>query len=192
MHTIDYWYRYALYHISYSLFKTCTYCSFTLTIYFLFYRYEWKPHGSAHIHGLLWLDGALNIETLDWKDEDQVNKEISFFDKYVTTWNPRENHGTNIHMYQSIEDDPCFLDTKAILSSNPLQDYEQLLNRFQRHTKCSENSCLRKKGNKLECRYKCPWKVQNESSLHLDQKGQKTYHPTQNDDRLKFHNTNIL
>ena len=70
-------------------------------------------------------------------------------------------------MYQSIEDDPCLLDTKDILSSNPLQDYEQLLNQFQRHVKCIENSCLRKKGNKLECRYKCPLKVQNESSLHM-------------------------
>ena len=48
------------------------------------------------------------------------------------------------------------------------------------------------KGNKLECKYKCPWKVQNESSLHIDEKGQKTYHPTWNDDRLNIHNTNIL
>ena len=49
-----------------------------------------------------------------------------------------------------------------------------------------------KKGNKLECRYKCPWKVRNESSLHIDENGQNTYHPTQNDDRLNIHNTNIL
>ena len=48
------------------------------------------------------------------------------------------------------------------------------------------------KGNKLECRYKCPWKVQNESSLHIDEKGQKTSHLEQNDDRLNIHNTNIL
>ena len=98
-------------------------------------RYEWQHCGSAHIHGFLWLDGASNMETLDWKDEDQVNKAKSFFDKYVAAWNPRENHETNNHMYQSIEYDPYFLDIKALLSSNPLQDYEQLLNRFRRRTK---------------------------------------------------------
>ena len=107
-----------------------------------------------YIHGFLWLDGAPNMETLNWQDLDQINTAKSFFDKYVTTWNPRDNHDARIHAIQSIEDDPCLLDTKDILSSNPLHDYEQLLNRVQRHTKCSENSCLRRKGNTLECRYK--------------------------------------
>ena len=51
------------------------YILFIYTPYnFLFYRYEWKHRGSTHIHGFLWLDGAPNMETLDWKDEDQVNK----------------------------------------------------------------------------------------------------------------------
>ena len=95
-------------------------------------------------------------------------------------------------MHQSIEDGTFLLDTKDILSSNPLHDYEQLLNRVQRHTKCTANSCLCKKGNTLECRYKCPWKVQNESSLYIDEKGQKTYNPTCNDERLNIHNPSIL
>ena len=74
--------------------------------------------------------------TLKWQDLDQVNVAKSFFDKYVTTWNPRENHDMHIHMHQSIENDPCLLDTKYIFSSNPLYDYEQLLNGVQIHTIC--------------------------------------------------------
>ena len=36
-------------------------------------------------------------------------------------------------MHQYIEDDPCLLDTKDILSSNPLHDYEQLLKTYKVH-----------------------------------------------------------
>ena len=94
-------------------------------------RYEWKHRGSTHIHGFLWIDGAPNMETLDWKDPDQINDAKKFFDSYVTAWNQRENKDTHIHMHQHIEDDPCLLDTKYILLSNPLQEYEQLLQNVQ-------------------------------------------------------------
>ena len=102
------------------------------------------------------------METLDWKESNQINDEKKIFNSYVTAWNQRENQDTQIHMHQHIEDDPFFLDTKDILSSNPLHGYEKLLNRVQRHRKCTENSCLRKKGTTLECRYKFPWNVQHE------------------------------
>ena len=75
------------------------------------------------VHGFLWLDGAPNMETLNWKDPDQINTTKSFFDKYVTAWNPRDNHDARIHAHQSIENDPFFLDKKDIVSSNPLHDY---------------------------------------------------------------------
>ena len=115
IHTIDQWYRYTLYTTYLCLYTNITNISFILILHHLIYRYEWKHRGFAHIHGFVWFDGAPNMETLDRKDEDQVNKEKSFFDKYVTTWNPRENHEKNIHMYQSIEYDPCLLETKSIL-----------------------------------------------------------------------------
>ena len=66
MHTIDHWYRYTLYTTYLSLCTNFTIISFILILYHLFYRYEWKHHGYAHIHGFLWLDGAPNIETLNW------------------------------------------------------------------------------------------------------------------------------
>jgi hypothetical protein len=160
------------------LYRTYTFICSLLIISYPFCRYEWKHHGSAHIHGFLWLVDAPNMERLNWEDPNQIYDAKSFFDNYVTAWNPRENHDTHMAMHQSIEDDPCLLDTKEIFASNPLEDYEQLLNRVQRHTKCNEKTCLRRKGTTLECRYKFPWKVQMESSLYIDEMGQKTYRPT--------------
>ena len=106
MHTIDHWYRYTLYTTYLSLCTNFTIFSFILILYHLFYRYEWKHRGSAHIHGFLWLDGVPNMDTLNWKDLDKINTAKNFFGKYVTAWNPRYNHDACIHAHQSIEDDP--------------------------------------------------------------------------------------
>lgn len=87
-------------------------------------------------------------------------------------------------MHQCIEDAPCLLGTKDILSSNPFHVCEQFLNLVKRHTKCTRNLCLHRNGTTLECRYKFHWNVQHESSLYIDEKGQQKYHSTRNDAQL--------
>jgi hypothetical protein len=77
-------------------------------------------------------------------------------------------------------------------SSNPLDDYEHLLNHVQRHTTCSVDSCLCKKGYVLTCRYNAPWEVRDDSLLFIDEKGRKKYEPTRNDDRLNVHHVDLL
>ena len=42
------------------------------------------------------------------------------------------------------------------LLQNIFHDYEELVNRVQRKTKCTEHTCLCKKGNKVTCRYIAP------------------------------------
>jgi ATP-dependent DNA helicase PIF1 len=93
---------------------------------------------------------------------------------------------------RSLNDDPCLLNSEQILSSNAQDDYEHLLNRVQRHTKCSVDSCLRKKGSILKCRYNAPWEVHDDSILFIDEKGKKKYEPARNDDRLNVHNVDLL
>jgi ATP-dependent DNA helicase PIF1 len=159
---------------------------------FFFFRYEWQHRGSAHIHGFLWLQGAPNMERLDWSNPSDVHGAKTYFDRYVTAWNPRDIHRRNIMVPRSINDDPCLLNTDQIFSSNPHDDYEHLLNRVQRHTKCSVDSCLRKKGSILSCRYNAPWDVRDESLLFIDEKGRKKYEPARNDDRLNIHNLDLL
>ena len=99
------------------------------------------------------------MERLDWSNPSDVHGAKTYFDRYVTAWNPREIHRRNIMVPRSINDDPCLFNTDHIFSSNPHDDYEHLLNLVQRHTKCSVDSCLRKKGSILSCRYNAPWDV---------------------------------
>jgi ATP-dependent DNA helicase PIF1 len=132
------------------------------------------------------------MDTLDWSNPSNVQAAKTFFDKYVTAWNPRDIHRRNIMVHRSLNDDPCLLNSEQILSSNAQDDYEHLLNRVQRHTKCSVDSCLRKKGSILKCRYNAPWEVRDDSILFIDEKGKKKYEPARNDDRLNVHNVDLL
>ena len=61
-----------------------------------FHRYECKHRGSTHIHGFLWLEGAPDMEQLDWKDIIRVHATRRYFDNYVREWNPHDSHHKNI------------------------------------------------------------------------------------------------
>ena len=110
----------------------------------------------------------------------------------MTAWSPRDTHHRNISLHRPIHEDPCLLDSTKIFNANPLEDYEQLANRVQRHTRCSTNSCLWKKGSSYTCRYNAPWELQDHSKLFIDDKGQNKYEPTCYDDRLNVHNVPLL
>ena len=54
-----------------------------IDILFLSYypkRYEWKHHGSANIHGFIWLQDAPNMDTLNWEEESEVASAKAYFD----------------------------------------------------------------------------------------------------------------
>ena len=85
-------------------------------------------------------------------------------------------------------DNPLLLNSMTIFSSTPEEDYEQLVNRVERHSKCSKDYCLRKKGNIPVCCYGAPWEIKDESSLRINDKCQKEYLPIRNDDKINIHN----
>ena len=132
------------------------------------------------------------MESLNWEDTEAVDIARQFFDKYISAWNPRAPSTLNQPNAWPDPKDPCLLSTQQIFSTNPSSDYEQLVNCVERHTKCSESTCLRKKGSSLQCRYKAPWELHPKSALFIDSSGQKTYTPARNDDRLNSHNPTIL
>ena len=109
------------------------------------HRYEWQSRGSAHIHGFMWLPNAPDMKTLDWENATEVHNAKDFFDQFISTWNTRENPQQDPFLPRSDFLDPCLLSTADIQKNNPFQDYTELLNCIQRHTKCSSNTCLRKK-----------------------------------------------
>ena len=132
------------------------------------------------------------MENLNWEDAKAVDIARQFFDKYISAWNPRAPSNSNQPNAWTNPEDPCLLSTPQIFRTNPFSDYEQLVNCVERHTKCSESTCLRKTGSSLQCRYKAPWELHPKSALFIDSNGQKTYTPARNDDRLNSHNPTIL
>ena len=103
-----------------------------------------------------------------------------------------ESHHSTSESHHSTTNDPCSLASPSIFASNYSADYEELVNFVQRHTKCSESTCLRKKGTSLQCHYGFPYELQATSSLFIDPNGQKTYNPARNDLLLNIHNYTML
>ena len=117
-------------------------CMLISLLHYELHRYQWKHRGSAHIHSFLWLEGAPDMEQLDWKDAIRVDAARRYFDNYVTAWNPHDAHHRSISINRPLQEYPFLLDTSEIFNTNPLDDYDQLANRVQCHTRCSVHSCL--------------------------------------------------
>ncbi|XP_059076743.1 uncharacterized protein LOC131876007 [Cryptomeria japonica] len=156
------------------------------------YRYEWKHRGSAHMHGFLWLPNAPDMDNLDLSNHDNVQSTKSFFDRYVTAWNPRNQVAQANRLHTASLFDPRMANTNQILYTNPLSDYEELINVVQQHTKCSTHTCLKKKGSTLHCRYRAPWPEQDFSTLIVDTDHNPSYEPARNDSHLNIHSPIML
>ncbi|XP_059073384.1 uncharacterized protein LOC131874156 [Cryptomeria japonica] len=60
-------------------------------------RYEWQHRGSPHVHGFIWMNGAPNMDNIDWSNEEQRKHAEKYFHSIVHAWNPREDpHQRNI------------------------------------------------------------------------------------------------
>ncbi|XP_057840713.1 uncharacterized protein LOC131050530 [Cryptomeria japonica] len=132
------------------------------------------------------------MDDIDWSNNDDVQSAKSFFDRYVTTWNPRSQLARENRLHTASLFDPCMSDTNQILSADPFSDYEELISVVQRHTKCFVHTCLKKKGPALHCRYKAPWPEQHSSTLISDANRKPCYQPARNDSRLNIHNPLML
>ena len=149
------------------------------------YRFEYQARGSIHCHGVAKLKNdpglcklsetalkgylaemstntaeqvnilELNQQIVDGKKASQVV--CQYVDWLLSTYNPDPpDNGTWVK--PSIH--PCQKRHKDLVSlQDSEQDYVDLLNTVQRHTRCSTNYCLRKKQNEteLKCRFKFPF-----------------------------------
>ena len=132
------------------------------------------------------------MDTLEWEDVLAVEAAKILFDTYVTAWNPRNFHLSTSGLHHSTKNDPCSLASPSIFASNYSVDYEELVNCVQRNTRCSESTCLCKKGTFVQCRYGFPYDLQATSSLFIDPNGCKRYNPTRNDSFINIHNPTML
>ena len=93
------------------------------------YRFEWQHRGSVHVHGIGKIRNAPEIEWTQMKEDENVMGEVvTYLDSLVTTINP----GLNAPIPDR---HPC----KKRLGElrDDLQDYTELVNKLQRHTRCS-------------------------------------------------------
>jgi hypothetical protein len=150
------------------------------------WRYEWQHRGSSHIHGFLWLEDAPSIDDLDMSDPIQLQRFIDFWDKHVSTWHPQlATPPAAIHpsarLFNTLED------TKLELA--------QMLNRLQRHTKCTAGYCERKKKGTGEifCRFGFP-KECHDSSVYAKDAGREfpELHTRRNDELLNSYNPGVI
>ena len=96
------------------------------------WRYEWQFRGSSHVHAFFWLEDAPAVESLDLEDPESVARFVEFWDPLVSAWNPAQDEPkTNVHPSAR---DPLEMEYT-------LRDLAQLLNRVQRHGKCT-SYCL--------------------------------------------------
>ncbi len=102
------------------------------------YRYEWQTWNSDHIHDFLWLENASLFERL--------KEFLVYWESQTTTIN-----STSEISFAVIHSCSKFFRAKQ----NNLQELTKLLNRVQKHTKCSSTYCLRKikDSKKIRCRF---------------------------------------
>ena len=166
-----------------SFIKYCLYNS--LDAEWHWYRFEYQARGSIHCHGVAKLKNdpglcklsetalkghlaEVSIDKADQADIPELNQLIlegktasqklcQYVDWLLSTYNPDPpDNGTWIK--PSIH--PCQRRHKDIVNPQDSDDdYVDLLNTVQRHTRCSTNYCLRKKQNEteLKCRFKFPF-----------------------------------
>ena len=90
-----------------------------------------------------------------------------YVDLLLSTWNPKlpfQNNWSKPIVH------PCKRHYLDLSHDEQCHDYVNLLNAVQRHTRCSTNSCLKRKENEsdLKCRFNYPFDLCNETRLEFE------------------------
>ena len=162
----------------------------TLKAEWHWYRYEYQARGSIHCHGTaklkndpglcnlteIALKGYLAGKALDnsavssqlLRDIEEGNKASAvicdYVDSLLSTVNPNPPSEGN---WTKPDQHPCKRSFKEIPKSKLDDDYIDLLNTVQRHTKCSTNYCLKRNADNsdLQCRFKYPVELSEKTTL---------------------------
>jgi hypothetical protein len=124
-----------------------------------------------------------NAPTLEWKqikeDENKMNEIIQYLDSLVTTINP----GLDMPIP---ERHPC--QKKSNELNDDQQDYINLINKLQRHTRCSPAYCLRiNREGKQICRFGYPKEIVERTFVRDDNNGQPELVTRRNDQYINSH-----
>ena len=149
----------------------------TLDVNWHWYRFEYQSRGSIHCHGLvklkndpdlchlseIALKSQLHLETNKENPDAVIIREgknaadriCKYVDWLLSTCNP-DPPDENVWIKPSVH--PCQVRYEDIDCTMNDNDYVDLLNSVQRHTRCSTSYCLRNRMNEteLKCRFNFP------------------------------------
>lgn len=190
------------------------------------YRFEYQARGSTHAHGCAKIKNDPGLCKLIQKaaaawslSEEEVGSNSSSRDEPLPTtlrdqillegqestaaaleyidWLVTTCNNAMPDDYWSIPDPhPCSIPTENVLDLD--EDYSNLINTVQRHTRCSTAYCLRRKPGEpdLKCRFKYPQPTQSNSTITFERLGDGTIRATlttkRNDPRVNSHNRLLL
>src|SRR3989440_1844252 len=145
------------------------------------YRYEFQHRGSVHVHGI---GKRKNAPKIDWNqikdNEDEMKNVIRYIDSMVSTINPEINAPIP-------ERHPCQKSSSEI--EYDLQDYIELINKLQRHTRCSPQYCIRRsKSGQEACRFGFPKELTDRTFIRDDNHRQPELVTSRNDPYINPHN----
>src|SRR3989337_85299 len=106
------------------------------------------------------------------EDENIMNEVVQYLDNLITTINP----GLDMPVP---ERHPCQKSGNEL--SDDQQDYIDLINRLQRHTRCSPTYCLRIKDGQQNCRFGYPKENIEHTLVRDDGRGQPELITKRND-----------
>ena len=96
------------------------------------FRFEWQHRGSSHVHDLVWLEDAPSVNDLDLSVPDLVDSFLDFWQSRVSTHNPAPDLApARLH--------PCSIPHDRLGYTS--KELAELLNRVQRHTRCTDVYC---------------------------------------------------
>src|SRR6266540_3635262 len=143
------------------------------------YRFEWQHRGSVHVHGIRIRKNAPVIEWENMKEDNEMMvRVVQYLDSLVTIINPRiDAHVPDRH--------PCQKNKDEI--HGDLQDYIELVNKLQRHTRCSPSYCLRTNREGQFCRFGFPKDNVEHTFIRDDDHGRPELITARNDPYINPH-----
>lgn len=123
--------------------------------------FEFQHRGSCHLHGLLWISDAPDFRTFDNATDQEILMAKNYYNGFVSAWNPSALTPALVLHQSRLRSTDVILDDDLHVS--------ELLNRFQRRTRCINGYCFKYDSKEYTCRFKYPKHLQDQSVLQKDE-----------------------
>jgi hypothetical protein len=185
------------------------------------YRFEYQSRGSTHAHGCAKLKSdpglcqLMKKAAISWKlqknlpvsgqfttiekqliaEGNQAAEIVVKYCNWLTCTFNKDLPSDNWRM-PTPENHPCA--KNPLITQSHEQDYYDLVNVVEQHTKCSAAYCLKKKKGQTEtkCRFEYPRQLQSETKLHFEELPNQRIHAKvitkRNDPLINSHNELLL